>query len=350
MRQRGGHDQRRPRSHGRRRARRRRGTERLRDPRRAREQRRRDVHRPVPRIPVSRWKTALNLNLLAPVTLIQGFLPGMLERDEGRIINITSSAARTREVPATNVPQLAYAASKAALDSFSFGLVNDLAGTGVALNLLRRSCSPNRSSTTSPPPFDEVKRRMAHMGPYGEAVAMVADQPLDFHGRYLENHDLEALGFLSRAWFNNARQRRPRDPPAMAIERFPMEAGHVLMFARAIGDPNPVYADTERGAGVRGRRHPAPPTFVTASAQFDPDYPLRPKAGRAVVRLGQERDRRTPRPCRRVAPAAAARAARRAALRVPPTARGRRRAPRPRPHRASSGRSRAARARWSSPS
>ena len=85
---------------------------------------------PFLEIPVSRWKTALNLNLLAAVTLIQGFLPGMLERDEGRIINITSSAARTREFPATNVPQLSYAASKAALDSFSFGLVNDLVDTG----------------------------------------------------------------------------------------------------------------------------------------------------------------------------------------------------------------------------
>ena len=30
----------------------------------------------------------------------------------------------------------------------------------------------------------------------------------------------------------------------MTIERFPVEAGHILMFARAIGDTNPV---------VRGR-------------------------------------------------------------------------------------------------
>ena len=49
-------------------------------------------------IPVSRWKTALALNLLAPVTLIHGFLPDMLERDAGRITNITSAAARTRDL------------------------------------------------------------------------------------------------------------------------------------------------------------------------------------------------------------------------------------------------------------
>ena len=149
-------------------------------------------------IPVSRWKTALNLNLLAPVTLIQGFLPGMLELDEGRILNITSSAARTREFPATNVPQLAYAASKAALDSFSFGLVHDLADTGVALNLLAPVVlTESVEYHLTDDYFDELKRRMAHMGPYGEAVATVADQPLDFRGHYLENYDLEALGFLT---------------------------------------------------------------------------------------------------------------------------------------------------------
>jgi hypothetical protein len=65
----------------------------------------------------------------------------------------------------------------------------------------------------------------------------------------------------------------------MAIERFPIEAGHVMMFARAIGDPDPVYADADLAAASEVGAIPAPPTFVTASAQFDPDYPLRPKAG-----------------------------------------------------------------------
>ena len=52
--------------------------------------------------------------------------------------------------------------------------------------------------------------------------------------------------------------------------RFPIEASHIMMFARAIGDTNPVYHDL--GGGVI-----APPTFPQAVAQFDPDYHLRPK-------------------------------------------------------------------------
>jgi acyl dehydratase len=65
----------------------------------------------------------------------------------------------------------------------------------------------------------------------------------------------------------------------MATERFPIEAGHIMMFARAIGDPNPVYSDPEYAASTEVGGIVAPPTFAIASGQFDPDYPLRPKPG-----------------------------------------------------------------------
>jgi acyl dehydratase len=76
----------------------------------------------------------------------------------------------------------------------------------------------------------------------------------------------------------------------MAVERFPIEAGHIMLFARAIGDPNPIYYDPEQAI--------APPTFVQASAQFDPDYGLRPKIGRPWFGSGQ-----TPSGLQRPAPA-----------------------------------------------
>lgn len=65
----------------------------------------------------------------------------------------------------------------------------------------------------------------------------------------------------------------------MAAENFPVEASHILMFARAVGDPNPVYADAAAAAESEAGGIIAPPTFAQASAQFDPDYPLRPKFG-----------------------------------------------------------------------
>jgi acyl dehydratase len=65
----------------------------------------------------------------------------------------------------------------------------------------------------------------------------------------------------------------------MTVERFPIEAGHVMMFARSIGDPNPIYSDATYAAASEVGTVIAPPTFVQASAQFDDDYPLRPKIG-----------------------------------------------------------------------
>ena len=59
----------------------------------------------------------------------------------------------------------------------------------------------------------------------------------------------------------------------------PVEATHILMFARAVGDPNPVYADAEVAKAGETKGIIAPPTFPQAVAQFDPDYNLRPKPG-----------------------------------------------------------------------
>ena len=60
----------------------------------------------------------------------------------------------------------------------------------------------------------------------------------------------------------------------MTVERFPVEAGHVLMFRRALG-----HATAEAGADTV-TDDLAPATFVQASAQFDADYILRPVPGR----------------------------------------------------------------------
>ena len=74
----------------------------------------------------------------------------------------------------------------------------------------------------------------------------------------------------------------------MAVERFPVEAGHIMMFARSIGDPNPVYADPQYAAGTEAGGVIAPPTFVQASAQYDDEYPLRPKIGEPWFGSGKE--------------------------------------------------------------
>src|SRR3954453_17438139 len=74
----------------------------------------------------------------------------------------------------------------------------------------------------------------------------------------------------------------------MAAKTFPIEAGHILMFARSVGDDNRVYSDADYAKTPEAGGIIAPPTFVQASAQFDPDYFLRPKIGQPWFGSGKE--------------------------------------------------------------
>jgi len=74
----------------------------------------------------------------------------------------------------------------------------------------------------------------------------------------------------------------------MATQSFPVEFSHILMFARSIGDENPAYTDPTSAAAKEFGGVLAPPTFVQASAQFDADYPLRPKLGEPWFGSGAE--------------------------------------------------------------
>lgn len=69
------------------------------------------------------------VNTIAPITLCNLILPGMIERQWGRVVCVTSGIAEQ--------PQLmAYAASKAALDKYVYDMAPYLDGTGVTMNLL----------------------------------------------------------------------------------------------------------------------------------------------------------------------------------------------------------------------
>jgi NAD(P)-dependent dehydrogenase (short-subunit alcohol dehydrogenase family) len=71
------------------------------------------------------------LNYLSPVRLMLALLPHMLERGDGRVVNISSVAARLGPPG-----EAAYAASKAALTAWSESMAVDLWDTGVRLHVV----------------------------------------------------------------------------------------------------------------------------------------------------------------------------------------------------------------------
>lgn len=74
----------------------------------------------------------------------------------------------------------------------------------------------------------------------------------------------------------------------MAIDKFPVEGSHIMMFARSVGDDNQIYYDDDYAKGTEPGHVIAPPTFAQSSAQFDPEYSLRPKIGKDWFGSGKE--------------------------------------------------------------
>lgn len=73
------------------------------------------------------WESSFQTNLLAPVRLDRGLLPGMIKRGEGVVIHIASIQAKLPLYDST----LPYAAAKAALVNYSKSLSNEVSPKGV---------------------------------------------------------------------------------------------------------------------------------------------------------------------------------------------------------------------------
>lgn len=74
---------------------------------------------------------ALTVNYRAAVRAMVAVVPGMVRRDRGAVLNISSDAGRA---PGPGSP--AYCASKAALSAFTESVAHEVAGTGVHVHVL----------------------------------------------------------------------------------------------------------------------------------------------------------------------------------------------------------------------
>jgi len=78
--------------------------------------------------PVSDYTESFKINTIAPAMICYHFLPKMIERGFGRVLNTTSGIRLEPE-------QAGYSASKAALDKITIDLGSKLNGTDVMINL-----------------------------------------------------------------------------------------------------------------------------------------------------------------------------------------------------------------------
>ena len=88
---------------------------------------------PFADVDLQEWETALSINVIGAVRVVRAYLPGMLQRRWGRVVTVSSGAAKAPGMPSAN----AYSSSKAALDMFTLHLAREVDGTGVTANAVR---------------------------------------------------------------------------------------------------------------------------------------------------------------------------------------------------------------------
>jgi len=87
------------------------------------------TYQPIFEPTVEEYRKSFMVNAIVPAKLCDAFLPAMIARDWGRIVNVTSGIA--------DQPQLmTYSCSKAALDRYVRDMVSTLDGTNVLMNLM----------------------------------------------------------------------------------------------------------------------------------------------------------------------------------------------------------------------
>ncbi|MEJ7686985.1 MAG: SDR family NAD(P)-dependent oxidoreductase, partial [Variovorax sp.] len=88
------------------------------------------VKRTIAEMSASEWHEVIAVNLTGTFLVTQTCLPALCARGWGRVVMITSQAARTR----TPVPGAHYAASKAGITGFARVLAGEIAAHGVTVN------------------------------------------------------------------------------------------------------------------------------------------------------------------------------------------------------------------------
>ncbi|ARS27567.1 SDR family NAD(P)-dependent oxidoreductase [Sphingomonas sp. KC8] len=130
---------------------------------------------PPSKIDLAARHAAFELNLHAPLDLIQAALPAMHAAGWGRILNITSETVSQPPIPYVGPTKfihglVAYGASKSALDRVTLGLAAELHGSGVHVNAVKpyKICASENALALA-------RMTMPHHPDWIEGVEMMAE-------------------------------------------------------------------------------------------------------------------------------------------------------------------------------
>ena len=127
------------------------------------------------------WRATLEVNVLGTVAMMRAFIPGMVERGWGRVVNFASMAGKDG-----NPNLAAYSASKAAVIALTKSAGKELATTGVIVNAISPAViATPMNETTAPDVLAHITslipmKRVGEASEVAELVAWLASEKVSF--------------------------------------------------------------------------------------------------------------------------------------------------------------------------
>ncbi|MEI8264461.1 MAG: SDR family NAD(P)-dependent oxidoreductase [Betaproteobacteria bacterium] len=140
------------------------------------------------------WQRVVAVNFTGPVTLTHALLPGMIERHQGRIVNIASDAGRVGSLGET-----VYAGAKAGLIGFTKSLSREMARHGINVNCVCPGPTDTPLLAAVPEKHREAFQRAIPMKRFGQP-SEIADAVLFFasdRSTYITGQVLSVSGGLT---------------------------------------------------------------------------------------------------------------------------------------------------------
>lgn len=129
----------------------------------------------------AQWQHVLDVNVIGTVTTMRAFVPGMVERGWGRVVNIASMAGKDGN------PNLSiYSASKAAVIALTKSAGKELATTGVLVNAIAPAViATPMNDDTAPEVLAHITslipmRRVGRAEEVAELIAWLASDGVSF--------------------------------------------------------------------------------------------------------------------------------------------------------------------------
>jgi citronellol/citronellal dehydrogenase len=153
------------------------------------------IYAPMASLPLKRRRIMFEVNVHAPIDLAQGVIPGMVERGEGWIVNVSSASANHNAGPPFKTSGAAlviggYGASKAALNRETNSLAAELHQHGIRVNTIEPRAAVMSEGAEALVGGSVTDDQIESLEAMVEATVYLCDCPADRTGQVLQSLDL----------------------------------------------------------------------------------------------------------------------------------------------------------------